>query len=290
MVHPGRLEDHAFIGPAHGPIDLPDQLAPMVGRQFHRFTVPALADIGKRRGVVVVPGDRRGVAFANGAVGTVGKVRPARVAVVLGGGPRSLSRGPGRHRFVLGEPAWPLPGIGAGFGFGAVPVQDGIDFRVFADSQQHRCAVRARGVALRLTDALELDAESAGRLDHRGLEVLGPVRVPAAFGRRHGGQRLPDVTGPRRVDTGRHPAEAVIVVPRENVHAVDTATPDLVGDQVRRHDLPQVAQVDGTRRAEAGSHDDGLLRGATLCRCEDLVRHSRDPIVLRVARHQAHPF
>jgi hypothetical protein len=126
-----------------------------------------------------------------------------------------------------------------------VAFQDRIDPGSFTHGQEHLGAVGARGVALGLTDAEELDPEPTGRLDHRGLEVLGPVRVLAALGCRHGGQRLPDVTGPRRVDAGRHPAEPVVIVPREYVHAFDTASPDLVGDEVWGHDFTQIAQVDG---------------------------------------------
>ncbi len=48
--------------------------------------------------------------------------------------------------------------------------------------------------------------------------------------------------------------------------------PDLVGDQVGRHDLAKVAEVDGARGAEARGADDGFARGAALRLGNDLVR------------------
>src|SRR5690606_28584475 len=108
-------------------------------------------------------------------------------------------------------------------------------------------AIGARGVLLRLADAVELHAQRGQRLDHRGLEVLRPVRVRGALRRGHGGQRLADVLGPRLVDTGdagRDLAVPVVVVPGDQVPDLAAAAADLVGDEVRGHDLAQVAEVD----------------------------------------------
>ena len=60
----------------------------------------------------------------------------------------------------------------------------------------------------------------------------------------------------RRRQPGRNPAQPVVVVPGQQVDAVPAAAADLVGDQVRDHQLAEVAQVDRAGRAEpGGAHD-----------------------------------
>ena len=84
--------------------------------------------------------------------------------------------------------------------------------------------------------------------------IIGALKCSAQFGvraagrGRHRGERLADVLGPRRVDPGRDAAEAVVVVPGDQVLDVVAAAADLVGDEVRGHDLAQVAEVDRPRR------------------------------------------
>ena len=60
-----------------------------------------------------------------------------------------------------------------------------------------------------------------------------------------------DVLGVRRVDTRRHLAEAVVVVPDVQVAHGYAAAPQLVGDEVRHQELAQVAQVHPPRRRDA---------------------------------------
>ncbi|GAA3056435.1 hypothetical protein GCM10020000_43610 [Streptomyces olivoverticillatus] len=62
--------------------------------------------------------------------------------------------------------------------------------------------------------------------------------------------------------------------------ALVAAAADLVGDQVRGHDLAEVAQVDRAGGAEAGCDDDGFAGGAALTFGDDLVGETGDPVGL----------
>src|SRR3954467_9792400 len=64
VVDTGGLEDDALVGPAHRPVDLPDQLAAAEVPQQDGLGEAVLADVGQLRRVVVVPRDRRGVPAA----------------------------------------------------------------------------------------------------------------------------------------------------------------------------------------------------------------------------------
>jgi len=56
------------------------------------------------------------------------------------------------------------------------------------------------------------------------------------------------------------------------------ATPDLVGDEVRRHDLPKVPEVDRAGGREPGRDDDRFTGGPTLRLLDDLIRETGDPV------------
>src|SRR5690606_21898619 len=103
-------------------------------------------------------------------------------------------------------------------------------------------------VLLGLADAAVAHA-GLGERDLRLLaEVGGPGVGGASGGRGHARERLADVLGPRlvdAVDARWHLAEAVVVVPRDEVLGVDAAPQQLVGDEVRAHDLAEVAEMDG---------------------------------------------
>ena len=245
--------------------------------------MPALARVRHLRGVVVVAGDSREVAVADRAVRLVREVARARPAVVFGRGPGPLGRGGGRLGFRRGRAR--RDGLGRG-GLRPVPAEHLVDVRALAHREQHLVHVRARGIHLRLADAPVLDAHPVqGRL-HRRPEVISPARVRAAGRSGHRRQRQADVLGPGLVDVGRHPAQPVEVVPGQDVVAGDTPPPDLVGHQVRHHDLTQVAEVDRAGRADAGGDDYLLARRPPLRLRDDLVGQPRDPVGVRALRRQ----
>ena len=164
------------------------------------------------------------------------------------------------------------------------PTEDRVDPGALAHREQRLRHVGARGVHLRLADAAERDPEGLQRRDHRGLEVLGPVRVLAAARRGDGREGLADVLGPRVVDALdalRDAAEAVEVVPRDQVLARDAAAADLVGDQVRGEDLAQVAQVDRPGRAQARGTDDRPAGRAVGLRPTTSSARVGDPVLRR---------
>ena len=256
VVDARGLEVHALVGPAHRPVDLPHELAARELAQQHRLGGPARARVGHLRGGVVVGGDRGVVAPAGAAVGLEREVLGAGddVAVVLGVVVLLLR---------------------------AEAPEDAVDPGALAHREQHLVAVGARRVLLGLADPAVGHAQLVERGDHRRLEVLGPVRVLAARRGRHRGERLADVLLPRGVDPGGDAAEAVVVVPRDQVLAVVAAAADLVGDEVRGHDLAQVAEVDRARGAQAGGADDPLVRMAPRGGLDHLVGHRRHPVRLR---------
>ena len=285
MVDAGRLEDHPFVGPPHGPVHLPHELAVVVLGQQHRLAVPARADVRQGGGLVVIRGNRGQVLVAPRAVGLVGVVVTGGGAVIfvcrtgaLGGhGGRYLVGGAvrevRRRRMLPGRLALRL-----------ITGEDRADPPPFAHREEYLVAIRTGCVALGLADPVVVDAQLRESRDHRGLEMLGPVRVAAAGRRRYGRQRLTDVLGPGGVDARRNPAEPVIVVPGQQVHAVVPAALDLIGHQVRGHHLAQVSEVDRPGRAEAGSAH--YPREPAAPRCGDhLVREVVYPVDLAVLSH-----
>jgi len=74
--------------------------------------------------------------------------------------------------------------------------------------------------------------------------VLGPVRVAVPLGVGDAGERAADVLGEVLRLVRRHAPQAVVVVPGQDVAALGARAADLVGDEMRRHQLAQVAQVD----------------------------------------------
>jgi hypothetical protein len=259
VVDPGRLERHPLIGPAHRPVDLPDQLPGDLGDRHRAGLHAAPAGVGDLGGLVVEAGHRGVVAPAHRAVRLERVVIPAgrrglRLVVVRLGGPLGLVFG--QHRADLGAAAHgedDLFGIGAG------------------------------GVHLGLADLGDPDAEPGQRLAQRLLEVLGPARVvPARV--RHRGQRPADVLGERLGVAGRDPAQPVVVVPRQDVPGRGVLLADLVGDQVRDHQLAQVTQVHRPGRADSrragrrlagmpafglGAHLAGGARHPVIGRCHE---------------------
>ena len=224
VVDPGRLERHPLVGPAHRPVDLPGQLPGHLGDRHRADLGSAGAGVGDLGGLVVEAGDRGVVAPADGAVG------PERV---VGPGARVL-------RVVV---------VGLGVSLGLVPGQHRADVGPAPHGEDDLLGVGAGGVHLGLADLGDPDAEPGQRLAQRLLEVLGPALVPAA-GVGHRGQRPADVLGERLSEAGRNPAQPVVVVPGQDVPGGHALLADLVRDQVRHHQLAQVAQVHGPGRAD----------------------------------------
>ena len=239
---PGRLEVDVLDGPAHRPVDLPDELALEVGGEVGDALVAGdVAGVGEVGGLLVVrrQGDRVAAAVAAvGLVGEAGQVAAAGGLVLVG-------------RLQLD-------------GLGAVLGQHGLDRVALADRGEHGVLVVAGPVALGLRDLLHVDAHRVQGVAQGRLEVVGPRRV-AALGVRHGGERAADVLAPRRVDADRHLAEPVEVVPDVEVPGREASATQLLGDEVHRQELAQVAQVDPTGRAGAARDGDDLraarLRG-----------------------------
>lgn len=281
MVHPARLEDHALVRPAHRPVDLPDQLASVELAQPHRLGEAAgRAGVVQLGAVVVVRRDGGEVLLAVAAVGLVREVAGrAAAAVVLArraGARLGLQLGLVDLLLLLRLLA-ALGARGRRVLLRPVPVEDGVDVGAVPHRVQDLLAIGARRVLLGLADAVVLDTQLVQRGGHGGLEVLGPVRVRGPGRGGHRGQRLADVLGPGLVDardTVRHLAVPVVVVPRDQVPDGVPPAADLVGDQVRGHDLAEVAQVDRARRGEAGRDDDRFARRTTLRFGDDIVREA----------------
>ena len=249
MVEPAGLEVDALVGPAHRPVDLPDQLALGLRGHVGDVGVAAGAGVGEVRGLVVVRRDLDGVAAAAAAVGLVGEAREGAGAgrlVVLGDGVLQCGR--------------LLLGVGGRLGLlGAVLGQHLLDHVAVTDRVQDLLGVGAGEVLLGLGHLDHLDAELDQRGTQRRLEVLGPgvVALPRVG---YGGERAPDVLGPARVHPCRHLAEAVEVVPAVQVAHGDAAAAQLLGDEVGGEELTQVAQVDRARGAgSGGARDDAAL-------------------------------
>ncbi len=241
VVAPG-LEVDLLERPAHRPVDLPDELALVLGREVgdagERTGGAGVAQVGR---VVVVGGDGDGVASALAAVGLVGEPHQRRGGV-----------GSGRAVVI---------GIGGGR-LGAEARHHRLDLVTLGDGVQDLLAVGAGPVHLGLRHLLHLHAHLAQGSDERLLVVLGPG-VVAAVGVGHRGERTADVVGPGGVDAGRHLAEAVVVVPAVQVTHGQSAATDLLGDEVHREELAQVAEVDRPgRTGPRGAGDElGALTG-----------------------------
>ena len=274
VVEPAGLEVDALVGPAHGPVDLPDQLALGLGRHVGDVGVAAGAGVGEVRGLVVVRRDLDGVAAAAAAVGLVGEPRQRAGA---GGGVVLVCHGVGqRGRLLLG--------LRGGLGLlGAVLGQHLLDHVAVTDRVEDLLGVGAGEVLLGLGHLDHLDAELDERRTQRCLEVLGPgvVALPRVG---YGGERAPDVLGPARVDPGRHLAEAVEVVPAVQVAHRHAPAAQLLGHEVRGQELAQVAQVDRPRRARTGRTGDDASLGQAVR--EGLLAAG---VADRVVRRAGHP-
>jgi hypothetical protein len=119
-----------------------------------------------------------------------------------------------------------------------------------ADSLEDLAAIPAGLIHLGLTDLDDVDAERPQRLTERRLEAVSPARVLAGW-IRDLGQRPADVLGERIGHICGDLAEAIEVVPRQDVAAGHAAPPEFLGHEMGNQDLPQVAQVDRTRRADS---------------------------------------
>ena len=278
VVDPARLEVDALDRPAHRPVDLPDQLALVVGAQVgDALEAAGGAGVGEVGALVVVGRRGRRVTSALAAVGLVGEPGQVPGAVGCVAGARGLvvlDDGVGqRGRLLLG-----LRDRG---GLGAVAAQDGLDAVAVRHGLQHLLDVVAAAVGLGLGDLLHLHAHGVEAGDQRLLEVLGPrgVALPRVG---HRGERAADVVGPGRVDAGGHLAEAVVVVPAVQVAHRQPAPADLLGHEVHGQELAQVAQVDRARRAGAGGAGDGAaLRADRLLAAgvaDRVVRGPGDPV------------
>ena len=280
VVHPGRLEVDVLVGPAHRPVGLPDQLALVLRREVGGAVVVAdRAGIGQVGRLVVVRRHGGRVATAVAAIGLEREV--ADIA-------RARRRLPRRSASA----SWRLL-LGARRGASldllrAVLLEHGPDLCSMTDGAQHLVAVDPGPVALGLGDRLHLGPESGERLQHRLLEV-GRPRVVAAPGVGHGDERSADVIGVRRVDAGRHPAEAVVVVPHVQMAHRHAAASELLGHEVRHQELPQVAQVDRTRRRDPRRAGDGPGGPRLLVMPDRVVGGASDPVLgLALRRRSGH--
>src|SRR2546423_3007920 len=105
---------------------------------------------------------------------------------------------------------------------------------------------------------------------------MRPIRVALAVGVRHRRQRAADMLGQALVEPGRHLPEPVIVIPRVQVHHVTAPGEDLLGDEVRGHDLAQVAEMDRSRWGYARcAHD--LLATRTVGMLDRGITRPLDP-------------
>ena len=257
MIRPGGLERHVLVGPPHRPVDLPGQLPGHVRDRRRPHDRAAGADIGDVGGAVVESGHGGVVPPAGRAVRPERVVRPAlALALAL------------------------VVGVGAP---GPVPGQDRADLGAAPHGQHDLRRVGAGGIHLGLADLGDADPETLQRVAQGRLEVGGEVLVLAArVG--HAGQRAADVLGePARVP-GRNPAQPVVVVPGQDVPARRAITADLVGDQVRGHELAQVPQMHRPGRADSRRAGRDLAGMPAFSRRLHLGRRAHHPVLGRSHR------
>ena len=269
MVDPARLEVDALDRPAHRPVDLPDQLALVLGGQVgDTLEVADLAGVGEVGGGVVVRRDGGGVPAAVAAVRLVGE--PGQLVRAGGLVVESDRVGEVLRAFDLGVRHGRLGRLGP------VARHHPLDVGAPVDGDEDLLDVATGPVLLGLGDLLHLHAELGQRLLQRLLEVLRPrdVALPRV---RHRRQRSSDVLGPRRVHPGRHLAQPVVVVPAVQVAYGDAAPADLLDDQVDGQELTQVAEVDGP--GGAGSRGAGDQLGALAGVPDRVVGRPGDPVM-----------
>lgn len=264
MIGSGRLEVDPLERPAHRPVDLPDQLALVLGGQVGdalESTRPA--GVGQVGALVVVRRQLGGVARA------VAAVRLEREPGEVGG----LRLGLIIERDRIGQ-GLGLLGVLAGHLLGAIAAEHLVDLAAPTDRGQDLVAVVAGGVLGRLVLLLHLAAHLDQSQAQRLLEVLGPGRM--ALPRvRDRGQRPAHMLVPRLVDPHRHLAEPVVVVPTLQMPHRDPAPPDLVGHEVHGQELAQVAQMDRTRGTDPGGAGDQVALTGVPDRC---VRRAGHPV------------
>jgi hypothetical protein len=173
---------------------------------------------------------------------------------------------------------------------GLVAAQDRADLRPAAHRGDDLLPVRAGGVHLRLADLGDPDAKLPQRVAQRGLEVLGPVRVTVPLRVGDAGERAADELGELLRLVRRYAPEPVVVVPGQDVAALGAGAADLIGDEVRRHQLAQVAQVNVPGRADAAGAGGLLARVPALSLRDHLGRGAGHPVFVRLARCHVLPF
>ena len=161
-----------------------------------------------------------------------------------------------------------------------------VDGVALIDGGDHSVAVDTASIHLRLADLTNRHSEARHRLTDRRLEAIGVARqVAVGVGDRR--EWPSDVLGERRRHTGRHLAQAVVVVPRQQVLARGPPGQELLGDEVGHHELAQVPQVDrpgGTqtrRDDDRGVGLDHALVDATTVAPQDPLGDLGRPVRLR---------
>ena len=246
MILSARLKVHALVHPAHGPVDLPGQLAVKILRKVKGSVMAAGALILRHGAVVGQGGDLRGVPAAVRAVNAYGIV----------GLPFSLLRG-----------------------LGAEAVQDIEDLPSLLQGMDHMLRVFPGAVHVALIAVIHLDAEAL----HGFLEFLFKIlRVAFAAVVKGVGYvhiRAADILLPgllpfrtrylRHVD-GDLPEPVELIPGKKQLRLLPLSSQGLCHKQAGGN-IPEIADMDGAGGADARrAHIFFLVRSAP----DDLLRDS----------------
>ena len=227
VIFPARLKIHAFIHPAHRPVNLPCQLAVEVFGKIKRALVAAGATIGRGGAVLRKGSDFRGVTVALRAIDADGVVV---VALSLGGILRAVAVDDVKNLFALFQR---------------------IKYLIF---------VFAAPVHLCLVAIVHLNAEFGNRALKLRLEIrgIGGVFRCVLKGVGHVHIRAADIRLHIRSHGGnvyRHLAHPVKLVPREQQPRFFAHAPERQHDKITGGNITEVADVDRPGGADARRAD-----------------------------------
>ena len=227
MILPAGLKVHTLVEPAHGPVDLPGQLAAEILGEVEVSLVAAGAAVVGDMSIFVVGKNGGGVLAAVGAIDG--------------------------HGIVM----LPLAGLRL---LGAEGIENVENFAALGEGFQYQVHILARAVHLALMAVVHLNAEALHGLFKDMLKVrrvAGKFRaVVKGVGNVHIGAA--DILLHVAVDLGHVHGDlpqAVILVPAEQEACFLAHLAQRLDHEVAGGHVAEVADVDGARGADAGGAD-----------------------------------